>query len=314
MPARELSPLLRIAPEVSSALADGAPVVAFESTVIAHGLPQPMNVEVALAMEAAVRAEGAVPATIGLLDGHIAVGLTADEIEQLGTATGVLKVGRRDLGPALAHKALGATTVAGTLASATLAGIRFFATGGIGGVHRGAERSFDVSADLPELARAPLVTVCAGAKSILDLALTLEYLETQSVPVIGYGTDEFPAFYARSSGLPVPHRADSPEEIADIASALWKGGLGGGLLVTCPIPEECAMPAATLEAVISAALAAAEEQGVRGPAVTPFLLARVTAATSGESVAANRALLLNNATLAGRFASAYATLTGAKSA
>ncbi len=314
MPARELSALLRLAPEVSSALADGAPVVAFESTVIAHGLPQPSNVEVALAMEAVVRAEGAVPTTIGVLDGRIAVGLTADEIEQMGTASGVLKVGRRDLGPALSHRALGATTVAGTLACATLAGIRFFATGGIGGVHRGAERNFDVSADLPELARAPLVTVCAGAKSILDLALTLEYLETQSVPVIGYGTDEFPAFYARSSGLPVPHRADSPEEIAEIASALWRGGLGGGLVVTCPIPEKYAMPAATLESVISVALVAAEEQGVRGPAVTPFLLARVAAATSGESVVANRALLLNNATLAGRFASAYATLTGTTSA
>jgi pseudouridine-5'-phosphate glycosidase len=303
------SGMLRVAPAVAEALAAGRPVVALESTVIAHGLPRPANVEVALALEAAVRAEDAVPATIAVLDGRIVVGLSGAEIERLGNTPGVLKASRRDLAPALACGATAATTVAGTLAVATLVGVRFFATGGIGGVHRGAARTFDISADLIELGRAPVVTVCAGAKSILDLPRTLEYLETQGVPVVGYQTDELPAFYTRGSGLRLPHRADSPATVAAMAHALWASGLGGGLLVTCPIPEEHALPAATLEAAITKALAAARAAHVGGPALTPFLLARVAEATGGKSIAANRALLLNNATQAARFASAYAALT-----
>lgn len=293
---------LRVAEPVRAALAERRPVVALESTVIAHGLPRPANVEVAHAMEAAIRAEGAVPATIALLDGRIVIGLSDDEIERLGYADGVLKASRRDLGMALASRATAATTVAGTLACAALAGIRVFATGGIGGVHRGAAHSFDVSADLLELARAPVVTVCAGAKAILDLPLTLEYLETHGVPVIGFGTDELPAFYCCKSGLPVPHRADEAEEIAAIANAQWRSGLGGGLLVTIPIPEEYALPADAMHAAIDQALRQAGTEQVRGAALTPFLLARVAELTGGESVAANRALLLNNATWAARFA------------
>src|SRR5262245_1999734 len=212
---------LRTAPSVREALAVGRPVVALESTVIAHGLPYPANVEVARAMEAAIHAKGAVPATIALLDGQIAIGLEDAEIERLATEPGVLKASRRDLAPALARRTTAATTVAGTLACAALAGIRVFATGGIGGVHRGAERSFDISADLLELARAPILTVCGGAKAILDLPLTLEYLETHGVPVVGFGTDELPAFYSRESGLRAPHRADTPEEVAAIARAQW---------------------------------------------------------------------------------------------
>ena len=301
-------PLLRVAGAIATALAAGRPVVALESTVIAHGLPRPANVEVALAMEAAVRDAGATPATIALLDGRIVVGLSRAEIERLGSEDGVLKVSRRDLAPALARRVTGATTVAGTIACAALAGIQFFATGGIGGVHRGAERSFDISADLHELGRSPVVTVCAGAKSILDLALTLEYLETHSVPVIGYATDEFPAFYIPSSGLRVPHRADTPEAVAATARALWQSGLGGGLLVACPIPAAHALPPDVMKRAVAEAVAAAEAAGVRGPALTPFLLARVAEAAGGESIAANRALLLNNAAQAARFAAAYAAL------
>jgi pseudouridine-5'-phosphate glycosidase len=295
---------LRIAAPVRDALAAGHRVVALESTVIAHGLPYPANVEVACEMEAAIRSEGAIPATIAVLAGRIVVGLTEVEIERLGTEQGVLKASRRDLAPALARQATAATTVAGTLACAALAGIRVFATGGIGGVHRGAERSLDISADLGELARSPVLTVCAGAKAILDLPRTLEYLETHAVPVIGFQTDQLPAFYSRESGLPVPHRADSAEEVASIAQAQWQSGLGGGILVACPIPAEHALPFDTVEAHIARALEDAECQQVRGPAVTPFLLARMAELTGGESVAANRALLLNNATCAARFATA----------
>jgi pseudouridine-5'-phosphate glycosidase len=295
---------LRVADEVREALAAGQPVVALESTVIAHGLPRPANVEVALAMEAEVRRVGAVPATVALLDGRIVVGLSASEIERLGTESAVLKVSRRDLGPALARSATGATTVAGTLVCAALAGVRVFATGGIGGVHRGGAASFDISADLIELARSPVLTVCAGAKAILDLPLTLEYLETHGVPVIGYGTDELPAFYCRTSGLPVPHRADTPAEVAAIARAQWESGVGGGLLVTCPIPVEHALPPDAMQAAIDQALAEAADAGVSGPALTPFLLARVGELTGGESIAANRALLLHNAAHAAEFARA----------
>jgi pseudouridylate synthase len=302
----------RIAPAVAAALAGGRAVVALESTVIAHGLPYPDNVEVARAMEAAIRAEGAEPATVAILDGQIRIGLDDAAIERLGTATGVVKASRRDIAPALARGALAATTVAGTLACAALAGVRFFATGGIGGVHRGATSTFDISADLPELARAPVVTVCAGAKLILDLPLTLEYLETQGVPVLGYQTDELPAFYVRESGLPLSQRVDDPQQVAATARALWTSGLGGGMVVACPIPAEHALARAPIEAAIEAALAAARESNVRGAAVTPFLLAYLARATQGESVSANRALLLNNATLAARFAVAYAELAAGR--
>ncbi len=303
----EMSRYLRLGEPVAEALANGRPVVALESTVIAHGLPRPANVEVALAMEEAMRAAGATPATVALLDGRIVVGLSADEITRIGEEPGVWKASRRDLAVALAQRATAATTVAGTLACAALADVRVFATGGVGGVHRGAEATLDISADLPELARSPLVTVCAGAKSILDLPRTLEYLETLGVPVIGYQTDELPAFYTRASGLLVSHRAESPEEIATIAQAQWTSGLGGGVLVMAPIPEEHALPRDQMEAAVERALAEAEAADVRGARLTPWLLARVAALTGGESVAANRALLLNNATLAGRVAAALAS-------
>ncbi|HEY7357115.1 MAG TPA: pseudouridine-5'-phosphate glycosidase [Ktedonobacterales bacterium] len=302
------STYLAVAEEVRVALTDGRPVVALESTVIAHGLPYPTNVEAARAMEAVIRGEGVVPATIGLLDGEIVIGLGATQIERLAHvgAEEVAKVSRRDLAVVLAQRRLGATTVAGTLACARLAGIRFFATGGIGGVHRGAERTMDISADLPELAHSPVLTVCAGAKSILDLGLTLEYLETQGVPVIGFQTADFPAFYARSSGYRAPHRADSARDVAAIARAQWQGGFGNGILVACPIPEEQAMDLAALERLIDEALIQAESQHIIGSAVTPFLLARIAQATEGQSVSANLALLVNNATWAARFARAYA--------
>jgi pseudouridylate synthase len=302
----DASAYLRVSEPVRAALAAGQPVVALESTVIAHGLPWPANVEVAGAMEDAIAAEGAVPATIAVLDGQIVVGLSSAEIQRLATEDQVWKASRRDLAPALARRATAATTVAGTLACAALAGIRVFATGGIGGVHRGGESSLDISADLPELARASVLTVCAGAKAILDLPRTLEYLETHGVPVIGLGTDELPAFYSRTSGLRVPHRADSAAEVAAIARAQWESGLGGGLLVTCPIPAAHALPQETIETSIAQALREAHEQRIQGAAVTPFLLARLAELTGGESVAANRALLLNNATWAARFAVALA--------
>ncbi len=301
---QNLSNYLTIAPEVQDALAGGRPVVALESTVIAHGLPYPANLEIARAMEAAIREEGAVPATIALHDGRIVVGLDAAEVEQLATAKEVLKISRRDLAVALATRQLGATTVAGTMLCASLAGIRFFATGGIGGVHRGAETSMDISADLTELSRTPVLVVCAGAKSILDLDLTLEYLETQGVPVLGWQTSELPAFYARSSGRKLQQRVDEVNTVAAIARTQWECGLHG-LVVTCPIPAEYALDPAPLEAATEQALRVAREQGVRGSATTPFLLSHVARVTAGESVEANKALLLNNARWAARFARAY---------
>jgi len=301
---QHLSDYLTLSPEIRAALAANRPVVALESTVIAHGLPYPANLEIARDMEATIRAEGAVPATVGLRDGRIVVGLSSAEIEQLATAEHVLKVSRRDLAVALATRQLGATTVAGTMLCVSLAGIRFFATGGIGGVHRGAQISMDISADLTELSRTPVLVVCAGAKSILDLDLTLEYLETQGVPVLGWQTDEFPAFYVRSSGRVLQHRVDEPGTVAAIARAQWECGLRG-LVVACPIPAEYAMDPASLEAATEQALRLAREQGVLGSATTPFLLSHVARVTSGESIGANRALLLHNARWAARFACAY---------
>jgi pseudouridylate synthase len=301
---QQLSSYIKLSDEVQMALEAQHSVVALESTVIAHGLPYPANIEVAQAMEATIRNEGAVPATIGIHNGKIVIGLSKDEIEHLGTAQHVLKVSRRDLAVALATRQLGATTVAGTMLCASMAGIRFFATGGIGGVHRGAETNMDISADLTELSRTPVLVACAGAKSILDLDLTLEYLETQGVPVIGWRTDEFPAFYVRSSGRRLTHRADDVSTIAAIARAQWECHLHG-LVVGCPIPEEYAMEPGPLEAATEEALRLARAEGIRGAATTPFLLAHVARATAGESVEANKALLLNNAKWAARFARAY---------
>src|SRR5436305_9858808 len=277
------SSYIKLSDEVQTALQAQRPVVALESTVIAHGLPYPGNIEVALAMESAIRAEGATPATVGIHDGKIVIGLNKDEIERLVTAQDVLKVSRRDLAVALAEGKLGATTVAGTMLCASMAGIRFFATGGIGGVHRGAETSMDISADLTELSRTPVLVVCAGAKSILDLDLTLEYLETQGVPVIGWQIDEFPAFYVRSSGRHLAHRADEVSTIAAIARTQWECNLHG-IVIGCPIPEEFAMEAGPLEVATEDALRLAKVEGIRGSATTPFLLVHVAKVTAGESV------------------------------
>jgi pseudouridylate synthase len=295
---------IRLSDEVQAAIHEQRPVVALESTVIAHGLPYPANIEIAAAMEGTIRANGATPATIGIFDGKIVVGLSTDEIARLGTEKHVQKVSRRDLAITLATKQTGATTVAGTMLCASMVGIRFFATGGIGGVHRGAEASMDISADLTEFSRTPVLVTCAGAKSILDLDLTLEYLETQGVPVIGWQTDELPAFFVRSSGRHLPHRADSVESIAEIARLQWDLGLHG-LIVACPIPEQYAMDAAPLEAATDEALELARAQGIRGAATTPFVLSHVARITAGESVEANKALLVNNAQWAAIFAQAY---------
>jgi pseudouridine-5'-phosphate glycosidase len=303
----QITSYLTLSDEVQVALREQRPVVALESTVIAHGLPYPGNIEVAQAMEETIWQEGAVPATIGIQNGKIKIGLSLDEITRLGTAQDVLKVSRRDLAIVLASGQLGATTVAGTMLCASMAGIRFFATGGIGGVHRGAETSMDISADLTELSRTPVLVVCAGAKSILDLDLTLEYLETQGVPVIGWQTDEFPAFYVRSSGRRLPHRADDVAEVAAIARVQWECGLHG-LVVGCPIPDQYALDSGPLEAATEDALRLAREQGIRGSATTPFLLAHVAKVTAGESVEANQVLLINNALWAARYAKAYYAL------
>src|SRR5579863_7385157 len=303
-PVETLSPYITLSDEVRTALHEQRAVVALESTVIAHGLPYPANIEVAQAMEAAIRAEGAVPATIGIHDGKIKIGLTLDEVTRLGTAKDVRKVSRRDLAVTLATGQLGATTVAGTMLCASMVGIRFFATGGIGGVHRGAETSMDISADLTELSRTAVLVFCAGAKSILNLDLTLEYLETQGVPVIGWQTDELPAFYVRHSGRRLPLRLDDVATLAAIARTQWTCGLHG-MVVGCPIPEEYAMEVGPLEAATEEALQLARAQGIYGSATTPFLLSHVAQATGGESVEANKALLINNARWAARFARAF---------
>ena len=291
--------------EVALARRLGTAVVALESAVITHGLPRPHNLQLAQALEQTVRDQGATPATIALMDGRVHIGLSAEELERLAENHAApegpaRKISRRDFGIALVRRETGGTTVAGTLIAARLAGIRVFATGGIGGVHRHAP--FDVSADLPELGRSPLVVVCAGAKAILDLPATVEYLETVGVPVIGYGTDEFPAFFSRESGLPVTARADSPEEVAHIAWAQWALGLNGAVLVAQPPPEQAALPARDVEVVVARALEQAEKAGIRGSAVTPFLLERVSQLSEGASLNANLALLENNARLAAQIA------------
>jgi pseudouridylate synthase len=299
---------LSIQPEVADALAEGRAVVALESTIISHGMPYPRNIEMAGRVEGLVRENGAVPATIAILDGKIQVGLDADQIERLGHGANVLKVSRRDLGHALANRTLGATTVSATMIGAALAGIRLFVTGGVGGVHRGAETSFDISADLQELGQTPVAVVAAGAKSILDLPKTLEYLETMGVPVLGFGTDRFPAFFTRDSGLPVVGRVDTPEQAAAAMAAPWGVGLRGGMLFTNPVPVEHAMPEAEIGAIIEQAVGEARTQGIRGKEETPFLLKRIVELTDGRSLATNIALVENNARVGARIAAAWAKL------
>lgn len=296
---------LSIQPEVARAIERRQAVVALESTIISHGMPYPRNVETARAVEAAVRAAGAIPATIAVLDGRIRVGLDDDDLHVLATDTSVMKLSRRDLPVALAIGRHGATTVAATMICAKMAGIKIFATGGIGGVHRGAETSFDVSADLDELAHTSVAVVCAGAKSILDLPKTLEVLETRGVPVIGYGTDHFPAFHARSSGLPLHVRCDDAAQVAGILRAKWNLGLNGGVVIANPIPEADALDDALVAEAVDAALADAQAKGVAGKDVTPFLLARLFEITQGRSLEANIALVLNNARVAAHIAVAY---------
>ena len=290
---------LDISPEVREALAKGDPVVALESTIISHGMPYPQNVETALRVEQTIRDAGATPATIAIIGGRLKAGLSPEEIEHLGrSGRSVAKASRRDLAVLVARKQDGATTVTTTMIIAAMAGIKVFATGGIGGVHRGAQTTMDISADLEELAQTPVMVICAGAKSILDLGLTLEYLETKGVPVIGYGTDELPAFYTRKSGFKVDYRIDTPEELAAAWKAKLDMGLKGGMLVTNPIPEKDSMDPARINAAIDQAIAEAKEQGIRGKETTPFLLARVKDITGGDSLASNIQLVLNNARLA----------------
>ena len=293
-------PNFTFAPDVRIALDLGLPIVALESTVITHGLPRPQNLELARDMEKNVRDSGATPATIALLDGKIHLGLTDEELIRLSESESTLKVSHRDFATAIVKQANGGTTVAGTMYAANMAGIRVFATGGIGGVHK--ESAFDISTDLRSLAEIPTIVVCAGAKAILDLPATLEYLETMGVPVVGYGTDEFPAFYSRESGLGVSARLDSPKEIAEFAQAHWNLGMKSGILVTNPIPEADAIPAAKMEPIIAKASAEAVEQGIHGQKLTPFLLGRISELTRGKSLKANLALLLNNARLAAQIA------------
>jgi pseudouridine-5'-phosphate glycosidase len=302
---KTISHYLCVAEDVAHALKTFTPVVALESTVITHGLPSPENLRIAIEMEAEIRRLGPVPATIALLDGLVHIGVDAAQLEWLAQAQGMHKISRRDFGPALALGWSGGTTVAGTMLAAHAAGIRVFATGGIGGVHR--QPPYDISADLPELGRTPMVVVCAGAKAILDLGATLEYLETASVPVIGYQTDEFPAFYSRRSGLRVSFRVDSAEEIAAIANAHWAMGSNSAVLVVNPLPEKSALPGEYVENAIQHALDEAESQGVRGQEVTPFLLERVSALTMGASLQANLDLLRNNARLGALVSNAMVT-------
>ena len=294
-----LNKYLDIAPEVQKALDEGRPVVALESTIISHGMPYPQNVETALNVEKIIREHGATPATIAVIGGRLKAGLSPEEIDYLGkTGTAVAKASRRDLPVLVAEGKDGATTVTTTMIIAHMAGISVFATGGIGGVHRGAQQTFDISADLEELAHTPVMVVCAGAKSILDLGLTLEYLETHGVPVIGYGTRELPAFYTRKSGFAVDYEIDTPADLAAAFHASLEMGLRGGMLVTNPIPEEYSMDPDVINKAIDEAVAQAEAQGIHGKETTPFLLAKVKDLTGGDSLDSNIQLVFNNARLA----------------
>ena len=299
---------LSIAPEIEKALAAGKPVVALESTILSHGMPFPQNAEFAHKVEEIVRGEGAIPATTAIIGGKLKVGLSPSELELMCKAEGVGKVSRRDVAVYLTAGKVGATTVATTMLIAELAGIRIFATGGIGGVHRGAAQTMDISADLQELARTSVAVVGAGAKSLLDIGLTLEYLETMGVPVIGLDTDDFPAFYCRKSGYKVDYSAKDAQEVAKILRAKWDLGLAGGALIANPIPKEYELDFDEMEGVIRGALALAEEQGVRGKESTPFLLAHIKEATKGVSLASNLELAYNNARAAARIAVAFCGL------
>ena len=295
---------LIFSPEIEKAKKEHAPLVALETAVLTHGLPIPQNIELSLALEDDVRAEGAFPATVGFLDGELHIGLTKAEVDRLGLVeTGTRKVSRRDFGIVSALKANGGTTVAGTMIAAHMAGIQVFSTGGIGGVHRNAP--FDVSADLIELGRTPLLVVCSGAKAILDLPATMEVLETQGVPVIGYQTDELPGFYSTSSGLPVNVRVERPEEAAEIAKAQWNAGLSTGVLVVVPPPADVAVPREEIEGIIQQAVLEAEEKNIHGSKVTPFLLSRVSQLSGGNSMKVNLALLRNNARISAKIAKAF---------
>ena len=300
--------MMKINPEVKKALEENRPVVALESTIISHGMPYPKNVETALKVEEVIRSHGAVPATIGIIDGEPIVGMTPDEIEEFGKRKGVLKVSRRDLPVVYAKKLWGATTVATTMIIANQAGIEVFVTGGIGGVHRGAQETFDISADLQELAKTNVTVVCAGAKAILDLPLTLEYLETMGVPVLGFKTDELPAFYNSHSGLKIDYKVESAEEMAKIIKSKRDNKLVGGILLTNPIPEEFEMPKEVIDNAINTALKRMDEEGVKGKECTPFLLKTIAELTGGDSLESNIHLVLNNAAVGSEVAKEYCKL------
>lgn len=297
-----LEKYLDIKPEIKKALEEGKAVVALESTIISHGMPYPRNVETALNVEQIIRDNGAIPATIAIMDGKLKVGLSKDEIESLGKSSDAIKCSRRDIPFILAKKLDGATTVASTMLIASMAGIKVFATGGIGGVHRGAQETFDISADLQELAHTDVAVVCAGAKSILDIGLTLEYLETQGVPVVGFGTDELPAFYTSKSGFGVDYRVDTPEELAEALNTKWDLGIDGGVVVANPIPPEYEMDPAVIDSAISEAVREADLKGIKGKESTPFLLAKVKEITGGSSLDSNIQLVYNNAVLGAKIA------------
>ena len=305
----KINPLVEITPEVKAALEAGKAVVALESTIISHGMPYPQNIQMAQKVESIVRSAGAVPATIALMDGKIKIGLTAQELEVFASSSGVAKVSMRDLPGVIARKQLGATTVATTMYGAHLAGIRVFVTGGIGGVHRGYEETMDVSADLEELAQTDVVVVCAGAKAILDLPRTMEYLETKGVPVIGYRTDVLPAFFSARSEIKLVERADSADEIAQIVIAKSQLNMRGGVLVVNPIPEAYSLDHIYIDGIIEKAVAAARDKNVTGKEITPFLLSEITAQTGGKSLEANLQLVYNNAQLGGQIAASLAAHT-----
>lgn len=297
-----LKEYIKISDEVQAALEERRPVVALESTIISHGMPYPENLETALLLENTVRENKAVPATIALINGIIKIGLEKPDIEYLSSSKDVLKASRRDLPVVVSKKLSAATTVSATMICASLASLKIFATGGIGGVHRGASKTYDVSADLTELSKTNIAVVSAGVKSILDIGLTLEYLETLGVPVIGYRTDEFPAFFTRESGFKVNYRIDSPEEIADIIRTKWDMGINGGLLIANPVPEESSMDRDKIQTAINAALMEADEKGIKGKEITPFLLTAINGLTEGKSLESNIKLVINNAKLASEIA------------
>ena len=303
-----LEKYLHIHPEVKKALSEGQPVVALESTIISHGMPYPKNIEMAKNVIKIIRDNGAIPATIAIIDGILKVGLTSEEIEFLGTSKNVLKASRRDLPFIISKKLNGATTVATTMILANLAGVKVFATGGIGGVHRGAQETFDISADLQELANTNVAVVCAGAKSILDIGLTLEYLETNGVPVVGFGTEDFPAFYTRKSGFGVDYKVDSSMEVASALKAKWDLDLKGGMVIGNPIPENFEMDYNTINNAIETALKEADENNITGKKVTPFLLDKVKTITAGKSLEANIELVYNNAKVAAQIAKDLSSL------